>query len=415
MPAESAARPPARPEQVARAALREIGLRQREPVGVGGHQRKPRPRLVGSAASPAHRKADPRPAAPPHPAAQLVQLRDAEAIRLLDDHDGRVRHVDAQLDDGGRHQHVQARRRERAQRLLLRVGGQRAVQQADARGAELAQQARVLRDGGDRVIARGRLAHRADDERLPPSAIASRSGRRRRAVRRRPTHTPPRRRAARGRSVRNDASRSPCSASARLRGIGVADIDSRCGTPRAAPARERGAHGDAEAVLLVDDRQPEARQPRRRVQQRLRPDQQRDAPGGRALEQRRARRAVVAPVSARSPARGAPPPAAARAPAARRAPRSAPSSGLPARRRDQRRRAQRDRGLAAADVAHQQALHRRRPARSAAIVVERAPLRRGQREPERRLEPRAHAAAAAAGTAAPPRPPPPAAAGRRPA
>ena len=42
-------------------------------------------------------------------AAQLMELRQAEALGVLDDHHGGVRHVDADLDDGGRDQHADGR------------------------------------------------------------------------------------------------------------------------------------------------------------------------------------------------------------------------------------------------------------------------------------------------------------------
>ena len=41
-----------------------------------------------------------------HPAAQLMQLGEPEQVGALDHHHGRVGHVDAHLDHGGRHQHV---------------------------------------------------------------------------------------------------------------------------------------------------------------------------------------------------------------------------------------------------------------------------------------------------------------------
>ena len=46
-------------------------------------------------------EADRRPVAPPDAAAELVELGEAEALGVLDDHDGRVGHVDADLDHGG--------------------------------------------------------------------------------------------------------------------------------------------------------------------------------------------------------------------------------------------------------------------------------------------------------------------------
>ena len=52
-------------------------------------------------------------AAAPDPAAQLVQLRDAEPVGVEDDHRRRVGHVDADLDDGRGDEHVDARRRRR--------------------------------------------------------------------------------------------------------------------------------------------------------------------------------------------------------------------------------------------------------------------------------------------------------------
>ena len=66
------------------------------------------------------------------PPAQLVQLGDAEAIRVPDHHHRRVRHVDADLDDRGGDQHVDVTADERAHHLLLLLAGQLAVQDAQA-------------------------------------------------------------------------------------------------------------------------------------------------------------------------------------------------------------------------------------------------------------------------------------------
>ena len=46
----------------------------------------------------------------PYPAAQLVELGEAEAVGFLHDHDRRVGHVDADLDHRGRDEHVQLAR-----------------------------------------------------------------------------------------------------------------------------------------------------------------------------------------------------------------------------------------------------------------------------------------------------------------
>ena len=49
-----------------------------------------------------------------HAAAQLVELGQAEALGVLDHHQRRVGHVDADLDHGGRHQHLRSRRAAKA-------------------------------------------------------------------------------------------------------------------------------------------------------------------------------------------------------------------------------------------------------------------------------------------------------------
>ena len=54
-------------------------------------------------------------------AAQLVQLRDAEAVGVEDDHDGGVGDVDADLDDRRGDEHVDAPGREVGHRAVLVV------------------------------------------------------------------------------------------------------------------------------------------------------------------------------------------------------------------------------------------------------------------------------------------------------
>ena len=69
--------------------------------------------------------------------AQLVQLRDAVAVGLLDHHHGRVRHVDADLDHARRDQHVDlARRESRHHRALFaRAASARASPRPRSRAA----------------------------------------------------------------------------------------------------------------------------------------------------------------------------------------------------------------------------------------------------------------------------------------
>jgi hypothetical protein len=60
-----------------------------------------------------------------------VELREAEPLGVLDDHDGRVRHVDADFDDGGRHERIEAMPGEVAHHRLLVARLEPAVQQAE--------------------------------------------------------------------------------------------------------------------------------------------------------------------------------------------------------------------------------------------------------------------------------------------
>ena len=52
-------------------------------------------------------------------AAQLMELRQAEPLGVLDDHHGGIRHVDADFDDGRRHEKLDLARRERPHHAIL--------------------------------------------------------------------------------------------------------------------------------------------------------------------------------------------------------------------------------------------------------------------------------------------------------
>ena len=68
-----------------------------------------------------------------------MELGDAEAVGVEDDHHGRVGHVDADLDDGGGHEHVEvAARGTRAMTASFSAGGHPAVQQAEPQAGQLA-------------------------------------------------------------------------------------------------------------------------------------------------------------------------------------------------------------------------------------------------------------------------------------
>ena len=71
-----------------------------------------------------------------------MQLREAEALGMLDHHDGRFRHVDADLDHGGGDQQIEPAAGEVRHRAVLLGAFMLAVHQPDA-VAEAAAQHRV--------------------------------------------------------------------------------------------------------------------------------------------------------------------------------------------------------------------------------------------------------------------------------
>ena len=77
-------------------------------------------------------QAQPGAAAPADPAAQLVQLRDAEAVGVQHDHHGGVRHVHADLDHGGGDQHVDASAGGEPGHHVVLLGGRQAARAARA-------------------------------------------------------------------------------------------------------------------------------------------------------------------------------------------------------------------------------------------------------------------------------------------
>ena len=131
----------------------------------------------------------PRPTRP----AELVELRQAEPLGVLDDHHAGVRDVDPDLDDGGRHEHVHLAGREGGHRRVARVRALLAVDEADAqRRQPLAQSLRLRlrrrrleggrlhdeRDDDERLAARGRLVGQEglDLRQRPRSRISVRIG-----------------------------------------------------------------------------------------------------------------------------------------------------------------------------------------------------------------------------------------------
>ena len=248
--------------------------------------------------SPPEEVAPARRAAPADAAAQLVQLGDAEAVGALDHHHRRLGHVDADLDDRRRDEDLELAGAEAAPspprgrpapsaRAGARPGGPASSSADEA--LELL--------GGGLGLDPGRLARRAGTRRRPgdpaatslahpvpgPLLAAGPSPGSHSVV----TGTRPG-----GSSSRVVRSRSPKITMAAVRGIGVAVMTRRSGSPSVPLARERGPLLDAEAVLLVDHDAAEGAERDLLGQQGMGADDEADLARGEALEDRGARLAL---------------------------------------------------------------------------------------------------------------------------
>ena len=105
--------------------------------GGGGRTHQVAPRALGAS---------------PHPAPQLVQLGDAEPVGVEDHHHRGVGDVDADLDHGGGHEHVETAIAEEPHRLLLLRRRDPAVEQTHPQALQLA-------GGEGRGVTLGALQH----------------------------------------------------------------------------------------------------------------------------------------------------------------------------------------------------------------------------------------------------------------
>ena len=107
-------------------------------------------------------------AAAPDAAAQLVQLREAEAVGVLDHHRRRVRDVDADLDHrrGDEHVHLGGGERAHRRRALRRLLAP--VHEPDGEGRQGLDELGVQLLGGARLHRLGALDERAHDVGLAP-------------------------------------------------------------------------------------------------------------------------------------------------------------------------------------------------------------------------------------------------------
>src|SRR5262245_41219650 len=116
-------------EEFPRPSYREVDLCDLEPV-VG-----PRRRLDAAPGIGRRHGVEQDAVALERPAAnatsKLMELRETEALSVLDQHDGRVGHIDADLDHGRRHEDVNVTRLEFAHDAILLLEAHPTVQQAD--------------------------------------------------------------------------------------------------------------------------------------------------------------------------------------------------------------------------------------------------------------------------------------------
>ena len=207
------------------------------------------------------------------PAAQLVQLREPEAVGAVDDHRVRGRHVDAALDDGRAHQQVEAPVVEIEHQPLEVALAHLAV--ADAHVGLRHQRAQLggaLLDRLDRVVDEVHLAAAAD---LAQDRLADR---RRVPLQHEGLHREPLGR--RGRDQRQVAQAAERHVEGARDGRGGQRQHVDVGPQRLQALLV--AH--AEAVLLVDDHEPEALEAHAGLQQPVGRDDDVDRAAAEALE-----------------------------------------------------------------------------------------------------------------------------------
>ena len=203
-----------------------------------------------------HEQAGARAGAAADAPAQLVQLGQAEALGALDHHQRGIGDVDADLDHRGRHQDVQHAGAELFHDLIALVEVQAPVDQAHPAVRQRGAQGGVALGGVGEVDLVALFDERADPEGLPPRRHRATQGRHR--ARRpgppgqHPRHRrrPPRRQLVELGDVEIAVQRQGQRARDRRRGH---DQQVR----HHALFAQRRPLGDPEAVLLVDDHQPQ--------------------------------------------------------------------------------------------------------------------------------------------------------------
>ena len=225
--------------------------------------------------------------APADPAAQLVELGDAEAIGVEDHHHRGVRDVDADLDHRRGDEHVELAGAEATHHVVLLAGLHPPVEEAEAQPAQL-----VLGEAGERLLGRrhlellGVLDQRADDVGLATGGDLGAHGVPRQRLIERADGTDRLDRRAPRRQLVEDADVEVAVHGHRRR---ARDRRRRhhedVGHGFAGLVAQGGALFDAEAVLLVDDDDAEAMEVDRRLDQGVGADDDVDRAGGEIGEQ----------------------------------------------------------------------------------------------------------------------------------
>ncbi len=258
-----------RAEEVAGPAQLEVDLGDLEAVIGSGHGGDPAFGVLRGRAGEQDAVALPRAAA--HPAAQLVELGEPEALGVLHEHDGGVGHVDADLDHGGRDQDMERALLELAHDALFLREAQPAVEEPHAAlGKDLTLE--PLRHLRGRAQVRGlRLLHEGTDHVDLPARrhLVAEEG-----IDLLPGPLPPSLRPyglAAGRqlvehgnleiAVEGEGERAGNRCGRHHENVGALGL-----------AAKRRAMPDAEAVLLVDHGQPESLEGHASLHQRVRAD-----------------------------------------------------------------------------------------------------------------------------------------------
>ena len=108
---------------------------------------------------------------PSHPAAELVELGQAEALGIFNEHDGRIRHIHADFHDSGGYEHIRVPAEEFFHHIIFLLGFHLPVEHSNPAAREgFPERGRFVMDiGGFKPL--GCFDHRTDHVCLPAFSI----------------------------------------------------------------------------------------------------------------------------------------------------------------------------------------------------------------------------------------------------